>query len=120
MRTHKIGFKEFVSGEYKYKQSKNKAVYATIMTATGVYMTVLVPRSALAATNTTSGSMNFDDLYNSLMGLFDGAVIIMIMFCGCVWAFGNRGAAIERLIGVGAGYLLARKAVVIKNWLGGM
>lgn len=120
MRTHTIDFKDFMSGEYKYKRNKNKAIYSSITGATGAYMLVGLPKGALAVTATTSGSMDFDQLYESLMALFDGGVVIMIMFCGCMWAFGHRSAAIERLIGVGAGYLLARHAVDIKNWLSGI
>lgn len=120
MRTHRIDFKEFTSGEYKYKRDKNKKVYATILTATGAYLTIGVPKGVLAASATSSGNMDFDQLYHQLMTLFDGAVVIFIMFCGVLWAFGNRGAAIERLIGVCAGYLLAKNAVTIKNWLSGM
>jgi hypothetical protein len=119
-KVHTYSVKDFVRGEYKHKGKKNKQLYLTIVSATGAYLVVGLPKGALAATTATSGSMDFDQLYESLMALFDGGVVIMIMFCGCMWAFGHRSAAIERLIGVGAGYLLARHAVDIKNWLSGI
>jgi len=120
-KIHTYSVRDFVRGDYKHKGKKNKMLYLTIVNATGAYILVGLPKGALAATEVaTTGNMDFDQLYKSLMSLFDGAVVIFIMFCGCLWAFGHRSQAIERLIGVGAGYLLAKHAVDIKNWLSGI
>ncbi|UGB31725.1 glycosyltransferase [Metabacillus sp. B2-18] len=109
-----INFKEFVNGQYKQKQNRNKALYMTIITATGAYLTIGLPKGALAATEASSGA--FDRLYEAAMRLFDGAVVVMIVICGAMWGFGHRSQAIERLIGVGAGYILARHAHDIKDF----
>lgn len=109
-----IAFKEFVNGEYNQKQIRDKAIYVTILTATGAYLTVGLPKGALAATEASAGA--FDRLYEAAMRLFDGAVVVMIVICGAMWGFGHRSQAIERLIGIGAGYILARHAHDIKNF----
>lgn len=85
------------------------ALKATAVTAPAFLLTI--PDLALAA-----GS-SFDNLYPTLMRLFDSAVVLVIVFAGASWALGHRSKAIELLIGVCCGYLLARNAVNIRDFL---
>lgn len=110
-----IDFKEFVSGEYSKNRNKDKVVYASILSATTGYLIIGLPKGALAATEAAETGA-FDRLYEAAMSLFDGAVVVMIMICGAMWGFGHRSQAIERLIGAGAGYIVARHARDIKNF----
>lgn len=70
---------------------------------------LLTPTLALADT--------FGDIHNTVMTIFDGGVVLIIIFAGASWALGHRSKAIELLIGVCCGYLLARHAIDIRDYL---
>jgi len=59
----------------------------------------------------------FGDIHNTVMTIFDGGVVLVIIFAGASWALGHRSKAIELLIGVCCGYLLARHAIDIRDYL---
>lgn len=75
---------------------------------------LVVPNVAFAAETTTS---TFDNVFSAVMKVFDYGVVLVIVFAGAAWALGHRSKAIELLIGVACGYLLARKAVDIRDFL---
>lgn len=62
----------------------------------------------------------FGDIHETVMTLFDGGVVLIIIFAGAAWSLGHRSKAIELLIGVCCGYLLARHAVDIRDYLKGI
>lgn len=66
---------------------------------------------------TIAGASGFGDLHGSVMTLFDYGVVLIIIFAGAAWSIGHRGKAIEILMGVCCGYLLARHAVEIRDYL---
>jgi len=70
---------------------------------------ILTPTIAFADT--------FGDIHGTVMAIFDGAVVLIIIFAGASWALGHRSKAIELLIGVCCGYLLARHAIDIRDYL---
>ncbi|WP_191556626.1 glycosyltransferase [Metabacillus idriensis] len=116
-KTHTVDFKEFMNGEYKHKLERNRKVYMAILTATGGYCIIGLPKGALAVTaSTTGGGDPFNNLYEAAMRLFDGGVVIALVATGGMWAFGYRSQAIERIIYVGAGYILARHAKDIRDF----
>lgn len=59
----------------------------------------------------------FGDIHQTVMTIFDGGVVLVIIFAGASWALGHRSKAIELLIGVCCGYLLARHAIDIRDYL---
>ena len=71
---------------------------------------LLIPKVALAADA-------FGNIHTTAMAMFDGGVVLIIIFAGASWALGHRGKAIEYLIGASCGYILARHAVDIRDWL---
>lgn len=75
---------------------------------------LLTPTVAFAAETTTT---TFDNVFNAVMTIFDYGVVLVIVFAGAAWALGHRSKAIELLIGVACGYILARKAVDIRDFL---
>lgn len=81
-----------------------------VLSATGPALVLTVPNIAFAANS-------FDNIYPTLMRMFDSAVVLVIVFAGAAWALGHRPKAIELLIGVCCGYLLARNAVNIRDFL---
>jgi hypothetical protein len=105
-----INFKAFVNNDYK--KSGIKTV-GKVISATAPALVLIVPRAALAAT--VNGT--FGNIHKSIMNLFDAGVVLVIIFAGAAWGLGHRTKAIEILIGVCCGYVLARHAVDIRNFL---
>lgn len=79
--------------------------------------TISAPAFLLTIPDVTLAASSFDNLYPTIMRLFDSAVVLVIVFAGASWALGHRSKAIELLIGVCCGYLLARNAVNIRDFL---
>ena len=74
----------------------------------------------LTATPMVAYADTFGDIHKTVMTLFDGGVVLIIIFAGAAWSLGHRSKAIELLIGVCCGYLLARHAVDIRDYLKGI
>lgn len=106
--------KEFMTGEWKqpkFESGTNK--YGRLVYAFNAGIMLADPAiQAMAATDDT-----FNNLFHSIMNAFDCGVVLVIVFAGACWALGHRTKAIEILIGVCAGYLLARHAIDIRDWL---
>lgn len=78
---------------------------------------IATPTLLMTLPNVAMASGGFDNMYPTLMRIFDSAVVLVIVFAGASWALGHRSKAIELLIGVCCGYLLARNAVNIRDFL---
>ncbi|MEX3625813.1 glycosyltransferase [Viridibacillus arvi] len=86
---------------------KKKSVFAY-----GAFPTLLLtPTAAFASDNT------FGNVYHAVMNMFDSAVVLVIIFSGASWMLGHRSKSIELLIGAACGYLLARHAIDIRDFL---
>ncbi|UED81972.1 glycosyltransferase [Lysinibacillus sp. CD3-6] len=92
------------------KPKFNKAKIITL-SVPGLLLTA--PLSAFAATTDST----FKNVYDAVMNIFDAGVVIVIIFAGAAWTLGHRSKAIELLIGVCCGYLLARHAIDIRDFL---
>jgi xanthine/uracil permease len=103
--------KEFMSGEWK--QKSDLKVIGKIITSTGPALLVIVPKSALAAT----ANGTFGNVHGAIMNAFDAGIVLVIIFAGAAWALGHRTKAIEILIGVCCGYILARHAIDLRDFL---
>lgn len=111
MKTESLGsIKNFMSGEWKKKQPLSTKAKIYLSTCGTVATFVLSEIPVLAAETDES----FDNIYRTAMNLFDKGVVLVIVFAGAAWGMGHRGKAIEILIGVCCGYLLARHAVDIQ------
>jgi hypothetical protein len=113
-RTETLDFKRFIQ-EGDYVGKKNKEVYTKIGKASTVYVVMGTPKIVLAANGISDNA--FDDLYKVFMNIFDGGVVLALVICGGTWAFGWRTQAIERIIYIAAGYILARHATDIRDFL---
>lgn len=71
----------------------------------------------LLAPTLASAADAFTGIHQTVMGIFDAGVVLVIIFAGASWALGHRSKAIELLIGACCGYLLARHAVNIRDYL---
>ena len=76
-----------------------------------------IAAAALIAPTIAMAADTFSDIHHTVMSIFDGGVVIVIIFAGASWALGHRSKAIELMIGVCCGYLLARHAIDIRDYL---
>jgi hypothetical protein len=112
---------EFMSGAYKapkatrkpqtYKEALKDVVQ--IVSMSGLAYRALSIDTVLAAT----ADATFGNIHSTLMKMFDAGVVLIIIFAGASWSLGHRTKAIEILIGVCCGYVLARHAVDIQRFL---
>ena len=114
MKKQTIKFSEFMDGSYKEKK-KDKSVVQTVKCITGAVPPVLllIPKISLAAGVNSA----FGNIHGAVMSGFDAGVVLVIIFAGASWALGHRGKAIETVIGAGCGYLIARHAIDIRDFL---
>lgn len=120
MRTQTLEFKHFVKKE-KYptsdllKMLDDKKLMKVVSVGGGL-MLVMVPKSAWAAASTTA-DQTFGNLWKAVMNIVDWIVVGVFVFSGIAWMFGHRTKALELIIGGAAGYILARHAVDIRDFL---
>jgi hypothetical protein len=105
-----INFKAFVQNDYKKSGLKE---VGKVLSATAPALILIVPKVALAA----SVNGTFGNIHASIMNMFDAGVVLVIIFAGAAWGLGHRTKAIEILIGVCCGYVLARHATDIRDFL---
>jgi hypothetical protein len=110
MRTQTIPFRSFMAQDYKEKAVKT---ISKVVAATGPALILIVPKSVFAA----AVDSTFGNIHSSVMNIFDSGVVLVIIFAGAAWGLGHRTKAIEILIGVCCGYILARHAVDIRDFL---
>lgn len=117
-RMETIKFNDFMTGEWKRSKGikKDVEVIGKVLAASGGALIVVLPKSVLAAG--VDGA--FGNIHRAIMAGFDAGVVLVIIFAGAAWALGHRGKAIEILIGVCCGYILARHAVDIRDFLKGI
>lgn len=110
MRTETINFKEFMDGSYK---KKSVDTTTKLLTSTLPVLVLVTPKIAFAGA--IDGT--FGNVHGAIMNAFDAGVVLILIFAGASWGLGHRTKAIEILIGVSCGYVLARHAVDIRNFL---
>jgi hypothetical protein len=59
----------------------------------------------------------FMEVWTAVMGIVDWLCVGVFVFAGTSWMFGHRTNAIQLMIGGCAGYLLARHAIDIRDFL---
>lgn len=114
-KTVAMDFRSFVRNECKeVKLANSKDIPIKLVKLGGGVFLALAPRSALAA---STGDAVFGGLWPVVMGIVDWLVVGVFVFSGVSWMFGHRTKALELLIGGTAGYLLARHAVDVRDFL---
>jgi hypothetical protein len=104
-----INFRAFVRNEWR--QSRSTAL--KIVSLGGSVFAVMAPRSALAA----SADATFNNVFGAVMNIVDWVCVGVFIFAGVSWMFGHRTKALEIIIGGTAGYILARHAIDIRDFL---
>jgi hypothetical protein len=111
-KTQTIDFRSFIRN--KLEIPKVDAV-KIVKLGTGI-IAVMMPRTALAAT----ANATFGNMWTAVMNIVDWIVVGVFIFAGVSWMFGHRTKALELLIGGASGYILARHAIDIRNFLKGL
>ena len=78
---------------------------------------LFAPTTAFATANSAD---TFVKIYTTVMTIFDHGVVLLIIFAGASWMLGHRGKAIEYLMCIACGYLLALHAIDIRDFLKGL
>lgn len=105
---------EFLTGDYKIKQHQATGeTLAKVLTATSAGMVLLVPDMAFA----NELDDTFGRIHEKILLGLDMGVVLVIIFAGAAWGLGHKQKGIEILIGVSCGYILARHAVDIRDFL---
>lgn len=108
-RTETIDFRSFVRNDYKQFDMTT----LKIVSLGGSIFAVMIPRTAMAAT----ADATFGRIWPTVLNIVDWICVGVFVFAGVAWMFGHRSKALELIIGGAAGYILARHAVDIKDWL---
>jgi hypothetical protein len=104
-----IDFVSFVKNEKK----ETDLTTFKIVSLSASMAAIMIPKTAFAATaNTVFGS-----IWPTVLNIVDWICVGVFVFAGVSWMFGHRTKALELIIGGAAGYILARHAVDIKDWL---
>ncbi|HDR7980287.1 TPA: glycosyltransferase [Bacillus cereus] len=111
-----IPFRSFMDGSYKEKKKSDITALKRVITATSGSLALILPKAALAATVNST----FGNVHGAIMNAFDAGVVLVIIFSGASWALGHRTKALEILIGVSCGYILARHSIDIRDFLKGI
>jgi hypothetical protein len=109
-----INFNDFMGG--KRREKKDIKVIGKILTTSGAIVVATMPKIVLAA----GMDGTFGNIHGAIMRAFDAGVVLVIIFAGAAWGLGHRTKAIEILIGVCCGYILARHAIDIQQFLKGI
>lgn len=120
---------DFKTGNLYSTAQNKKNIFKKVLTAAGPALILLSPTKILAGSapaavvvvapedTVIDAETTFRDIYDAIMGIFDAGVVLVIIFAGAAWALGHRTKAIEIVIGVCCGYLLARHAIDIRDFL---
>lgn len=120
---------DFKTGDFYNTERNSSKAISRVLTAAGPALVLLSPTKILADSApaavvvvapeeaVTDAETTFRDIYDAIMGIFDAGVVLVIIFAGAAWSLGHRTKAIEIVIGVCCGYLLARHAIDIRDFL---
>lgn len=112
-----FNFCNFMDGSFRKKtKKKDMVVIGKIVLTSGAIVLATMPKITLAAA--MDGA--FGNIHGAIMKGFDAGVVLVIIFAGAAWSLGHRTKAIEILIGVCCGFILANHAVDIRNFLRGI
>ncbi|MBU8908467.1 glycosyltransferase [Desertibacillus haloalkaliphilus] len=109
-KTEAINFRDFMSRDWREKKNNTEI---KVLSASMAGAVLLVPKLALAA----GVDGTFGNVHGSAMNMIDAGVVLVIMFAGCAWGLGHRTKGLEILIGVSCGYIIARHAIDIRDFL---
>lgn len=115
-KTQVLEWGSFMQGELSPKKKVNKVIPSFV---TGAFL-VNKAGIVLASTVPTGDSTGLAKLIFEVLSIADYVAWGGLIFAGVSWMFNNRTVAIERGIGVTAGYLIIRKSWAYIQFLKGV
>ncbi|MEH7521668.1 glycosyltransferase [Bacillus sp. JJ1503] len=112
-RVQTIDFRKFVRDEWR---SPNEIKVLKIVALGGNLFAVFAPRTVVAAT----ADATFGNVWSAVMNVVDWIAVGVFIFAGVSWMFGHRTKALEYVIGGSVGYILARHAIDLRDFLKGI
>lgn len=104
-KSQTLDWNSFLQGVVKPKVKPNKVIPSALTSAFIASKSSVVPASAPTADSTGLAKLIFE-----ILNIADYLAWGGLIFAGASWMFNNRTVAIERGIGVTAGYLIIRKS----------
>jgi hypothetical protein len=104
-KAHALEWKGFMNGEIIRKETPKRTIPVVVTVAFMVNKAGVVLAAAPSADSTGLAKLIFE-----ILGIADYVAWGGLIFAGASWMFNNRTVAIERGIGVTAGYLIIRKS----------
>jgi hypothetical protein len=114
-KTQVLEWNSFMKGEIVPKTSPNKVIPSFV---TGAFL--VSKTSAVLAAAPGVDSTGLSKLIFELLSIADYIAWGGLIFAGASWMFSNKTVAIERGIGVTAGYLIIRKSWAYIQFLKGV
>lgn len=115
LKRKRIEVAEYIDGEYVFKSDRKR--YEALKKSTAIGLTTLATAPIAPIITFADDGGTFDRIYPILLRMVDAGVVFVIIFAGATWILGNRGKSMELLLGAGAGYLIVRNAVNIRDGL---
>lgn len=106
-----INFRDFMRNDDVSKAAESPA-YKIVRVSASMFV-LMMPKTVFAAT----ADATFGNVVGAVMNIVDWIAVGVFVFAGVSWMFGHRGKALELIIGGAAGYILARHAVDIRDFL---
>jgi hypothetical protein len=103
-----IDFRSFIRNEWREPKQLHD-----VAKVSGSVVAVMIPRTVFAA----ASDATFQNVWGAVMNIVDWLAVGVFIFAGVSWMFGHRGKALEFMIGGSAGYILARHAIDIRDFL---
>ncbi|MGC4378227.1 glycosyltransferase [Fictibacillus sp. Mic-4] len=113
MRTETIDFRAFMRKEWRDKEPKPTPTPLKIIRLGYGLFVLMAPKTVFAGT----ADATFGNVWSAGLNIVDWIAVGVFFFAGVSWMFGHRSKSLELLIGGACGYILARHAVDIKNFL---
>jgi type IV secretory pathway VirB2 component (pilin) len=117
MKTQTIDFKSFVKNEWTKERFENMGIK---LIPYGAGSLLFVPKSAFAQMQSASAENTFIELLKTAFEILDWGMVVVVIVSGLMWMFGHRTKGIELLLGGSIGYVIARHAVPIMEFLRGL
>lgn len=110
MRKSRIEVAKCIDGEYVFP-SELKAIKKAAAT-TGASAVLLIPATVFAETGDA-----FYRITNAVYTVADYAFVLVVVFAGASWMFGNQTRMMKTLMGAAGGYYLLRNAEAIRDFM---
>lgn len=121
MRKQYIKFDDFMKGTWNRKKFEDKGV--KLITTAGMSPILMIPHSVMAeVTGRVNGGNTgeFIKLLKVAFDILDWGMIVVVIVSGLMWMFAHRTKGIELLLGGSIGYVIARHAIDIMEFLKGL